>query len=123
MACHSRNEEISCQHSPLWAAEAALDAAPDTTASGSEQISDYEPVQARIRSSTSSEESDSRSSLGSPGDWQVLHCSTILHAFTDFSFQVQVSVSTGHAADGPLSLTAPMTALRQCLKWLTPSLS
>ena len=67
----SRNTEVCCQHSPLWAAEAALNAASDTTTSGSEQISDYEPVQARIRDSMSSEESNSRSSLGSPSDWQV----------------------------------------------------
>ena len=87
-ACPSRSGEVSCQHSPLWAAEAALDAAPDTSASGSEQISDYEPVQARIRSSTFSEESDSRSSLGSPGDWQVLLHPTTLHAFVSSCFHV-----------------------------------
>ena len=39
--------------------------------SGSEQISDYEPMRQRNRSSLSSEESDSRSSLGSTRDWQV----------------------------------------------------
>ena len=39
--------------------------------SGSEQISDYEPVHHRNRSSLSSEEVPSRSSLGSPRDWQV----------------------------------------------------
>ena len=39
--------------------------------SGSEQISDYEPIGQRNRSSLSSEESDSRSSLGSTRIWKV----------------------------------------------------
>lgn len=47
-----------------WAAEAAYE-------SGSEQISDYEPVPRRVQESLSSEEVDSRSSLGSPTDLQV----------------------------------------------------
>ena len=39
--------------------------------SGSEQISSYEPVWHRNRSSMSSEWANSRTSLGSPRDWQV----------------------------------------------------
>ncbi len=39
--------------------------------SGSEQISNYEPVWHRNRSSMSSEWAPSRTSLGSPRDWQV----------------------------------------------------
>ena len=41
--------------------------------SGSEQISNYEPVH-RGRSLLSSEAETSRSSLGSPRDWQVRYC-------------------------------------------------
>ena len=39
--------------------------------SGSEQISNYEPVWHRNRSSITSEWAPSRTSLGSPRDWQV----------------------------------------------------